>query len=149
MTHILIAEDSTTFQRIFKATCESIFVEASVVVCEGAQDAIEAYRQLYSKIEKPPDLVITDLNMPMKLGQSPVDEAGLVLTRVIHRIHPQVPIVVISGLKKPELVERAREVGAVSYIVKEDFRNHRGLKKKLEDILPSELFRDEPGVLGI
>jgi response regulator NasT len=56
-----------------------------------------------------PDLVITDIRMP--------DMDGIEAAERIHRDRP-VPVILVSGYRDPELVERAERSHALAYLVK-------------------------------
>lgn len=58
----------------------------------------------------PPDLVLTDLNMP---GMS-----GLELIVTLRRLHPKLPIVVTSGSITPELTEGSNAWGVDRWLRK-------------------------------
>lgn len=58
------------------------------------------------------DLVICDLNMPVKGGMELLAES------VALRKHKEIPIVMLTTEGRPEFVEQSRELGANGWIVK-------------------------------
>ena len=57
-----------------------------------------------------PDVILMDLVMP--------DMDGLETTRVILGRHPQVKVIVLTSFPEEDLVQRAMEVGAIGYLLK-------------------------------
>lgn len=57
-----------------------------------------------------PDLVVTDLLMPGMYG--------LDVARRIKAEHPEIPVMVLSALWSPDLVEEANDAGVATYLVK-------------------------------
>ena len=77
---------------------------------EVALDGAEGLR-LFGK--SPPDLVLTDINMPGLDGHDVIE--------AIQVLHPEVPIIAISGggaIAQDELLLKASAVGAVEIIMK-------------------------------
>ena len=141
MTCILIAEDTATQRLLLRRLCESIVTDPHVIAAKDTQDAIDAYQGYLADYDGPPDLVITDLSMPVKEGTPLADEAGLILTRVIHKTHHEVPILVLTAIANPELLQRCREVGAADCLQKENFLAHISLRNKLRTVLPEEMIK--------
>ena len=80
--------------------------------CHSAADAAEA-RLLLANFEF--SVVICDVNMP--------GERGTDLARWIHENHPDVAVLVATGLDDPGLAEAALRLGAYGYLVKPFKRN--------------------------
>lgn len=75
--------------------------------CEFASD-VAAARE---KLAGPPfQLALCDIQMP--------GESGLVLVEEIAGEHPEMAIVLVTGVDDPEIAERAFELGAQGYLVK-------------------------------
>lgn len=113
MSEILVAEDSPT-QTIH---IKHILTTAGFQV-ETAANGDEALRAIE---RRPPDLVLTDLDMP-KLN-------GLQLVEAVHRRFPRVPVVLMTAFGSDEVAARALEAGAASYVPK------RNLDKELIETL--------------
>lgn len=60
---ILIADDSAFIRTILSKTIKSHFETAQLILCANGQEAYEQY------VEQNPDLLITDLLMPIMTGQ--------------------------------------------------------------------------------
>lgn len=65
------------------------------------------------------DLVVTDMNMPNRSGRRDED-AGLDLLAELKQQSPQTEAIVLTGYGTPDKRERARRLGAVSFIDKGD-----------------------------
>jgi AmiR/NasT family two-component response regulator len=101
-TRVLIAEDEALIRLDLKEMLEE---EGYVVVAEvgDGQQAVDRARELV------PDLVILDIQMPVLDGLSAAEQiAG---ARVA-------PVIVLTAFSQRELVERARDAGAMAYLVK-------------------------------
>lgn len=146
MAHILFADDQSGTRRLAQGIFSRVFSPLEISTASGAEDAIAAYREIYAAKGQPPDAVFTDLNMPMKEGQSPQDGAGLVVIRVIHKIHPQVPLFVVSGSVDNTLIARAKEAGASYCIDKMEFVRVKPLSRLLQQYLPAPLFRTDHSI---
>ncbi|MEZ0363232.1 ANTAR domain-containing response regulator [Mycobacterium sp. pUA109] len=102
-THrVLIAEDETLIRMDL---AEMLREEGYDVVGEAGdgQEAVDLAEQLK------PDLVIMDVKMPRRDG---IDAASEIASKRI------APIVVLTAFSQRDLVERAREAGAMAYLVK-------------------------------
>ncbi|OHV03091.1 ANTAR domain-containing response regulator [Mycobacterium talmoniae] len=102
-THrVLIAEDETLIRMDL---AEMLREEGYDVVGEAGdgQEAVDLAEQLR------PDLVIMDVKMPRRDG---IDAASEIASKRI------APIVVLTAFSQRDLVERAREAGAMAYLVK-------------------------------
>jgi CheY-like chemotaxis protein len=105
MARVLVIDDDEMSRTLLKR-----MLDAEGHQVEEALDGAEGLR-LFG--ERPPDLVLTDINMP---GLD-----GLDVIEAIHFQHAQVPIIAISGggaIPKDELLETAAALGAVEVIMK-------------------------------
>jgi signal transduction histidine kinase len=75
--------------------------------CEEAASGTAARAKLK---ERTPDLVLSDVAMP--------DESGMSLLRHVRANHPDVPIVMVSGLNDPYVAGEALDYGAYGYVTK-------------------------------
>lgn len=101
----LIVEDNASFHRTIRAMLASRFPSMRI---EGARDGQEALQKL-KRYE--PDLVISDIRLP--------GESGLVLTKKIRNLYPQVVIVILTNYDLPEYREAAFQNGAQYFFSKE------------------------------
>ncbi len=104
---VLIAEDEALIRLDLKEMLEE---EGYTVVAEvgDGQQAVDQAAQLS------PDLVILDIQMPVLDGLSAAEQiAGARIA----------PVIVLTAFSQRELVERARDAGAMAYLVKPFSKN--------------------------
>jgi AmiR/NasT family two-component response regulator len=101
-TRVLIAEDEALIRLDLKEMLEE---EGYVVVAEvgDGQAAVDQAVQLR------PDLVILDVQMPVLDGIAAAEQ--IATARIA-------PVIVLTAFSQRELVERARDAGAMAYLVK-------------------------------
>jgi DNA-binding NarL/FixJ family response regulator len=105
MTRILIADDHEVLRRGLKAILAEAFPD---LVAGEAADA----RQTLELAEKRHwDVVLLDINMP---GRS-----GLEVLQDLKRLHPQLPVVVLSVFPEKDYAVRAFKLGASGYVSKQ------------------------------
>jgi AmiR/NasT family two-component response regulator len=106
-TRVLIAEDEALIRLDLKEMLEE---EGYAVVAEvgDGQQAVDLAAELR------PDLVILDIQMPVLDGLSAAEQiAGARIA----------PVIVLTAFSQRELVERARDAGAMAYLVKPFSKN--------------------------
>ena len=106
-TRVLIAEDEALIRLDLKEMLEE---EGYAVVAEVADGQQAVDRAL----ELRPDLVILDIQMPVLDGLSAAEQ--------IASSHVA-PVIVLTAFSQRELVERARDAGAMAYLVKPFSKN--------------------------
>ena len=106
-TRVLIAEDEALIRLDLKEMLEE---EGYVVVAEvgDGQAAVEQAQQLR------PDLVVLDVQMPVLDGIAAAEQ--IAAARIA-------PVIVLTAFSQRELVERARDAGAMAYLVKPFSKN--------------------------
>jgi two-component system, response regulator PdtaR len=106
-TRVLIAEDEALIRLDLKEMLEE---EGYAVVAEVAdgQQAVDRAQALR------PDLVILDVQMPVLDGLSAAEQ--IASSRIA-------PVIVLTAFSQRELVERARDAGAMAYLVKPFSKN--------------------------
>lgn len=99
---VLVAEDDALIRLDL---VESLSEEGYSVVGEAGdgEQAVELAEQLR------PDIVIMDVKMPKMDG---IDAASMIAERRI------APVVILTAFSQRELIERARDAGAMAYLVK-------------------------------
>ena len=104
---VLIAEDEALIRLDLKEMLEE---EGYTVVAEvgDGQQAVDRANELR------PDLVILDIQMPVLDGLSAAEQ--IAANRVA-------PVIVLTAFSQRELVERARDAGAMAYLVKPFSKN--------------------------
>ncbi|WP_051741984.1 MULTISPECIES: ANTAR domain-containing response regulator [Kitasatospora] len=102
ITRIVIAEDEALIRLDLKEMLE----EEGYTVVGEAGDGATAVRLVQ---ELKPDLAILDVKMPVLDGLSAAEQ--------IHEAH-LAPVLMLTAFSQRELVDRARDAGAMAYIVK-------------------------------
>ena len=105
MAHVLVIDDDEASRTLVKRMLDGVGHQV-----EEALDGAEGLR-LFG--EHPPDLVLTDINMPGLDGHDVIE--------AIRVLHPEVPIIAISGggaTPKDELLLKASALGAAEVIMK-------------------------------
>ena len=103
---VLIADDNAIFRRVIRHVFTS---QEDFAVCgeaENGQEAIEKAQELH------PDLIVMDLAMPVMGG---IDAA-----RVLGRLMPTVPMVVLSGYSDLFSAKDVRSAGVSALISKSE-----------------------------
>jgi CheY-like chemotaxis protein len=99
---LIVADDSPPFlQKLVSLLSVEFNVVATAADGKTALDLIRRYE---------PDLAVLDLNMPAL--------NGIEITRALDKNPPSPPVVICSAETDPEIVEAAREAGAVEYVFK-------------------------------
>lgn len=111
---ILLAEDDKFIARAYQDGLTRAGFE--VVSAVNGQEAIDKV-----KSEKP-DLVLLDLIMPKKNGFEVLEEIKADQTL-------KMPVIILSNLSQDSDIEKAKELGAVDYIVKSNFSMKEVIKK--------------------
>lgn len=106
MTRILIADDHEAMREGLIALLQR---EPGWEVCASAADGKEAVRLAR---EHAPDIAVLDLSMP--------EINGIEATRKIRRALPQTEVLIFSADRSEEMMAKAFEAGAKSYILKSD-----------------------------
>jgi response regulator NasT len=101
-TRVLIAED----EALIRLDLREMLEEEGYDVCGEAGDGAAAVQQAK---ELRPGLVILDVKMPVLDGLSAAEQ--IVSERIA-------PVVILTAFSQRDLVERAREAGAMAYLVK-------------------------------
>ena len=101
-TRVLIAED----EALIRLDLREMLEEEGYDVCGEAGDGASAVRLAQ---ELRPALVILDVKMPVLDGISAAEQ--IVSERIA-------PVVILTAFSQRDLVERAREAGAMAYLVK-------------------------------
>ncbi len=98
---ILIVDDDQSLRELLRLHLSSAGYDVST-----ASDGIEAG---YSVLKKPPDLIITDVNMPH------MDGYEFVQALKADKSLPKIPVIFLTSMDD---FERGKRLGAVGYITK-------------------------------
>jgi len=102
--HVLLIDDD---RGMLRALDKVLTGEGAVVTCaEWAGDAIEMLTARRTKV----DLVITDLRMPIL--------TGVTVLYAIHRVFPDLPVIVLTAFGSPDLEAECRRQGAAAFLEK-------------------------------
>ncbi|MCA9076809.1 MAG: ATP-binding protein [Planctomycetaceae bacterium] len=104
MTKVLVVDDSAMDRRIAGGLLEKNLGWIVTYAVDGKQ----AFAQLD---ESPPDLILTDLQMP--------EMNGLELVQAVKRTHPLIPVVLMTAQGSEVIAVEALEQGASSYVPKD------------------------------
>jgi DNA-binding NarL/FixJ family response regulator len=130
---ILLVDDHALFREALVHVLMELDQDVAVLQAGTASEALEAashYRDL--------DLVLLDLALPGVDGLS-------VLPKMRHRM-PTVPIVVLSGIDKLQIVHKAISAGAAGFISKAS--NSVAMKNALSLVLSGEIYFP-PALVGL
>src|SRR5829696_1056013 len=113
---ILIAEDNPDDRLLMQYAFRSAKLPNKFHIVNNGAEAITWLAQSAEQPDNPvcprPDLVVLDIQMPLKSGIE-------VLQWLREQSHFQeLPVIILSGLNSPEMVERALSLGAHSYLFK-------------------------------
>jgi DNA-binding NarL/FixJ family response regulator len=125
MTKILIVDDHPMFREALRGAVQSALPEASIFEAGSIEAASKAIRG-----EQGIGLVLLDLSMP---GTSSFE--GLMLLR---STFPRLPIMVVSGLDDPRIVQEAIRLGAAGFVPKSVDKATLG--EALSEVLAGSVF---------
>ncbi len=103
MTTMLVVDDSA----VDRCLVGELLKSSAVCTVEYAANGLEAMARLK---DVGPDLVVTDLAMPLM--------DGLELVKVMRAEHPQVPVILMTAYGSESLAMQALHEGAASYVPK-------------------------------
>lgn len=118
MATVLIVDDSAVDRRLAQGVLEKNADLAFLYAVDGA-DALEQIKT------SPPDLVLTDLQMPVM--------SGLELVRQVREKYPLIPVILMTAQGSEEIAVQALASGASSYVPKS--RLARNLAKTVENVM--------------
>lgn len=105
MTRILVVDDHAVIRRGLHFILTGAFPELELVDTKDAREALEA-------VEKQAfDLVLLDINLP---GRN-----GLDLLQDLRRLHPKMPVIVLTAFPERDYALRAFKLGASGYVSKQ------------------------------
>lgn len=133
MTHILIVDDSPTERRRVGSLFEKGLKSVSISYAENGKTAFDSLQLVM------PDLIVTDLQMPVMDGLGLVEkitEAGI-----------GVPVILMTSFGNEEIALQALNAGAASYVPKAVLGKH--LIKTVENVIAlSQVKKNRQRILG-
>ncbi len=105
MTRILIADDHELLRRGLKTILTEAFPDLTAGEAADARETLEAVEK------KSWDAILLDINMP---GRS-----GLDVLQDLRKLHPHIPVVVLSAFPEKDYAIRAFKLGASGYVSKQ------------------------------
>lgn len=114
---VLIAEDEKAYRTVLQNKLQS--AGANVLLAENGEQALIIIK------EAQPNLLVLDLMMPVKDGFEVLKEIRE------NNLAPGIKIVVLSNLGQGEDVSKAKELGAVDFIVKSNISLNDAINKIL------------------
>lgn len=103
MTTILVVDDSAVDRRLVGGLVQKVLP----CTVQFAANGVEALAQMHGEL---PDLILSDLNMPVM--------DGLELVHFVRDHHPEVPIVLMTAYGSEALAVEALAKGAATYVPK-------------------------------
>ena len=107
-TTVLVAEDSKTQSVLFRSLLEK--AGFNTVTAVNGREALEMIKKM------PPDVVITDLNMP--------EMNGLELVEAVHADFPSIPVILATGVGSEEIAAEALRKGAATFYKGKSFETY-------------------------
>lgn len=117
---VLIIEDELNHLRAMKEKLESAGFE--VITAEDGDEGL-----VQAKTGNP-DIILLDIILPHKDGFQVLED--------LRAAESHIPVVVVSNSGQPVEIDRARELGAVDYLVKAEF-NPSDVVEKVKEVLPA------------
>lgn len=121
---VILADDESHIRTLLKTVMKSMDCEITGEAANG-EEAVDVFRK------ERPDLLMLDINMPVKSGLDALKE---VMTEF-----PQATVVMLTSVADMETVEACLDLGAVNYIRKDTPISR--MKEIIEEIL--ETLRQE------
>ena len=105
MTRILVVDDHALLRRGLRSILTGAFPELVLVEAEDARQGLAA-------VEKQTcDVALVDINLPGR--------GGLELLQDLRRLHPKMPVIVLSAFPEQDYALRAFKLGASGYVSKQ------------------------------
>jgi CheY-like chemotaxis protein/anti-sigma regulatory factor (Ser/Thr protein kinase) len=104
MATVLIVDDSAVDRRLAGSLLEKGLLDVALTYAENGRAAVTAMA------EQPPDVVLTDLQMP--------EMSGLELVEHVRARHPLVPVILMTAHGSEDIAIQALKKGAASYVPK-------------------------------
>ncbi|MCB0278486.1 MAG: response regulator [Calditrichaeota bacterium] len=123
---ILLVDDSEADNFLNQMTINEIGCTKHVVAVESAMEGLNYLKDSESGVERKPDLIMLDINMPAVNGWEFIRE----YQKLDNDFHGETKIVVLTSSQNPKDIERAFSFNEVS-----DFRNKPITREMIQDIV--------------
>jgi len=120
---ILVVENDPRVRQLIMEWINHSDLECRFAEADGSKAAFAQVKN------EPPDVILMDISMPY------VD--GIQTTRVIHRIAPEIPVVMLTIMEESHYKAEARKAGAL------DFVNKREMTTRLLPVLKRVLKKND------
>lgn len=100
----MVADDESAYRHALQKTLNLMTEVELVAVCRDGQEALDAC------LSDPPDVLLTDINMPRL--------SGIDLTRKLLQIEKDVKVVMLTVQEEDDTVFEALRAGALGYLLK-------------------------------
>jgi CheY-like chemotaxis protein len=121
---ILIAEDEANIQEMYRIAFEQAGFQT--MLAGNGQELIDRAREIK------PDLVLLDINMPVKDGFEILKEISEDIP--LYKLFSHTPIIVLSNYSNPQDIDYCMKRGAQDYLVKSEW-TPSAIVKKAKDYL--------------
>jgi CheY-like chemotaxis protein len=120
---VLIVEDSTLFRQLFKEVLHNRFPSVEIYEAMDGREALERVET------RRPNLIFMDIRLP--------GENGLVLTKKIKALYPNIIVIILTGYDLIEYREVSRQYA--DYFFSKDSLTTKDIFTLLESILPTRV----------
>ena len=104
MIRVVLADDEPSYRRAIEKTLQLMGECELTAVCQDGQEALKAC------LADPPDVLLTDINMPHL--------SGIELTRQLLKVEKGVSVVILTTREDDDAVFDAFRAGALGYLLK-------------------------------
>lgn len=123
MTKLLLIEDHPIFAEVLLRVLEKRNDLTVAMVVDTAEKAMQVISDLAV------DLILVDVSLP-KMN-------GIDFVRKFHKMHPEVPCLLISGYKSGPYLRRGLEAGARGYVIKD---SANGIIEGIHQVMKGEIY---------
>ena len=109
---ILIIDDDSDDVQFFQQVLNNSDLEAVMIAFFDADAALVHLQRRVEQLEKLPDVIIMDLNLPRVQGHD-----ALAMLKANERFH-KIPVIVLSASKRAEDNDKSFRFGAAGYFIK-------------------------------
>lgn len=113
--NICVVDDDDIYQFTTTKTLESLDIEKSIDVFSDGEEALDFILNNINEVDKLPDVILLDINMPIMDGFQFMDEYDKIKSKLAKNI----TIFMVSSSVDPVDMDRAKNINAISdYLLK-------------------------------